>query len=177
MREPGFRNLSDLFRELSCKTTGIFREVGGNVVDIFESEFEQLVMETPQWTGTTAASWKISLGGRGVFGGDSGVHTLPKRSREQALWRGHMKAVNLALTANAGNFENMRERLSREFATAAITIDNQAPGSTQAEKGPVRVPENVEPHALDRYIVRVASKIESSRLVDPNYFSKYNTKC
>ncbi len=178
MNDEGWRNLSDMFRKLSCLTTGVFQYIGPRVVDLIEPEFEKMVIETPQWTGTTAASWNISLGG------DDTVRTMGKRKLENALHKGHMAAVRTSLTYNTPNFAKMRASITTRGAggtghgLAAIVIENNAPGYDTAEHGPLR-PINNPGHMLAKFMSRVGDKMKGEVMLLPeDYFTRFrNPKC
>lgn len=147
-----FRNdVGKALRELGEMTRGpnsIYNKAGAALRESLLEEFDTLVRETPQWTGTTAASWEIG------FPSDltGAVETQPDRNREEALSKGAEAACNIAMA-------KARTSLSGDFGkikTQDIIISNDAPGYDRAEEGPVR-PENTPPGALKRFEARVGT--------------------
>lgn len=122
-------NLSDFAREIGILGNSVVFKVSGEALrDAIEEEFETLVQETPQWDGTTAASWSIG------FRPGEHLREQPEREREGALYKGHQEAVDVALAANAGSIPGD----FRGYQTADLVITNPAPGFETAEEGPVR---------------------------------------
>jgi len=138
-------------RELGALTRGpnsIYNRAGAALKETLLEEFDTLVRETPQWTGTTAASWEIG------FPSDitGSVEKQPDRNREEALSKGAEAACNVAM-------DKARTSLTRDFRKIKnqdIIVSNDAPGYDRAEEGPVR-PENTPPGALKRFEARVAT--------------------
>lgn len=152
-----FTDISSKIREVGSLGTVMLNAVGDALAQGIWEEFETLVIETPQYTGTTAASWNLSIGG------DESVRTQPPRTRETALEKGHMDAVREALVHSATALDNLsvmavgskKGKYTQPYA--AIVVENNAPGSEIAEEGPVR-PINEPAHALERFNQRLASK-------------------
>lgn len=146
-------NISDDLRRAGVfQTTGpnsIYRKAGSQLRDKVISEFKDLVIETPQWTGTTAASWEIG------FSGDitGSVEEQPERTKEQALQRGSQPACDIAI-ANAER--SFTESDLRHYAKEDLLVSNTAPGYDTAEEGPVRQV-NTPPGALKRFESRIAA--------------------
>ena len=145
-------NLSAMAREIDYLGKAIFTDVGQTLQVQIMAEFQSLVVETAQWTGTTAASWNISLGG------DHSVRPQPKRSRAQALEKGHTAAVSIAMNHNA----NALDRLAtmglpgqKGNSYRAIMVENYSPQAEVAESGPLREV-NSPAGAFDRFKERVA---------------------
>lgn len=135
------------FLQTSGKNS-IYRKAGSQLVEKILGEFEVLVRETPQWTGTTAASWEIGFK-EDVTGQ---VFTQPERTREEALSKGSEAACTIAI--NKSKFTLMDADLVK-IASQDIVIGNEAPGYDTAEEGPVRA-ENSPPGALARFEARVS---------------------
>lgn len=121
-------NLSQMAREIDQMGKAVFDKVGDALAQGIWEEFVVLLYETPQWTGTTAASWNLSMGG------DHSVREQPERSRKQALSKGHDAAVQIA---KAHNFKSLLA-ISTEYKQKAIVVENHAEGAERAELGPVR---------------------------------------
>ena len=144
-------SVSQQLRNGFIETTGknsIYRKAGSQLVEKILGEFEVLVRETPQWTGTTAASWEIGF--KDDITGQ--VFTQPERTRREALEKGSEPACTISI--NKSKFTLMDVDLSK-IARQDIVIGNEAPGYETAEEGPVR-PENSPPGALDRFMARVS---------------------
>jgi len=141
------RNLSADIRSIDPEGKAIFKDVGDVLARGIWKEFLTLVEETPQWSGTTAASWNLSMKG------DRSVRPQPKRTRATALQKGHQAAVRIA---TAYNFNKMAMDIATEYTHAAIVVENWAPGAGQAESGHVR-PVNIPNGAFERFQVRVAN--------------------
>ncbi len=127
-----FTNASDWARGLLNAYDLVYKDIGVALTEKLWVEFERLVKETPQYTGTAAASWNIGMPGMAGAGG--GVRVQRKRTRETALRMGHMAAVGEALGSNFG-FLNI---VAEKWSTADILIWNDAESSLYAEYGPLR---------------------------------------
>lgn len=143
------QQLRNGFIETAGKNS-IYRKAGSQLVEKILGEFEVLVRETPQWTGTTAASWYIGMT-RDEATLDQ-VNTQPERTKKEALQKGSEPACTFSI--NKSKFTLMDADLAR-IATEDIVVGNSAPGFDRAEEGPVR-PENSPPGALDRFMARVS---------------------
>ena len=142
-------NVSEAIRQLKTLTAGpnsIYNVAGTQLRDAILGEFDVLVRETPQWTGTTAASWEIG------FPSDitGSVETQPERKREEALSKGTEPACGIAMSKAK---TSLPSDLSR-YKTQDIVLSNEAPGYDRAEEGPVR-PINTPPGALKRFEARI----------------------
>lgn len=113
------------------KGNSLFTIIGEEVEEAMTEAFETLVRDTPQYSGTTAASWNIGL-----------ARTCPDVVREQprpkseaeALKKGDSAAVEIALTENAIALAN----LSSMNLNQDIAVKNNAPGADTSESGPLR---------------------------------------
>jgi len=147
-------NVSAFTRELNAITSGpdsIYRAGGKAIRAALMEEFETLVRETPQFSGSTAASWQIGFP-EDTYGND--YVELPKpASGIEAMQRGNDPAVTIATTrARANLFSTDPSRYFRQD----IVILNEAPGYETAEEGPVRQV-NAPPGALKRFEARWAT--------------------
>ena len=149
-----FVDASKMYRNLDVAKNVINKMVAEALVDGLEEEFMTLVIETPQWTGTTAASWNV---GTGNVAGDStaGVRVQSERKRKNALSAGHLAAVNIALSENWDNFEAYK----KSYTLTNLTFYNNAPGAVTAEEGPLR-PANIPPgtEAFERFKLRIQGR-------------------
>lgn len=144
-------NVSKAIRELGALTRGpasIYRKAGAQLRETLLEEFDTLVRETPQWTGTTAASWEI-----GFLSDITGVvEQQPERKRDEALAKGTEPACSISMvkarTSLSGDF--------KKIAIQDIIVSNDSPGFETAEEGPVR-PVNTPPGALARFEARIAT--------------------
>lgn len=150
----GFKmNISEFARDLNAMTSGpnsIYRAPGQALRNFLLDEFKTLVYETPQYSGSTAASWRIGFG-RDL---DTKATLLPKpKSWHEALEKGSewpcMIAISNALT-------DLPEALAERYMRQDIVLANEAPGFDTAEEGPVRAV-NTPPGMLKRFEARVAT--------------------
>ncbi len=149
-------NLSDIARAFDREGKAVFKDIGMAYAHGVWEEFEQLVQETAQWTGTTAASWTLSFQHRqGALKGVSAVRTQPKRSRKEALSVGHSAAVNVALGANVGVLNG----IAKQYARQDLVLTNEAPGAYTAEHGPLRPVNASAKNALAKFNLRLARKV------------------
>lgn len=85
-------------------------------------------MQTPQYSGSTVASYRIGLRAEDAF------EILPKpASANEAFERGHEAAVNIARVANAGSIPDDY----KGYLTKDLTITNGSPQWDVVEYGPV----------------------------------------
>ena len=146
-------NISDFVRQIGVLTAGpnsIYRVAGRQLHKAIWNEFETLLDETPQWTGSTTASWRIGFGRET----DEVFLKLPDRTRAEALQRGSQEAISLARMASA-DFLTEDADLSK-YARQDVVLTNGSPHFDRAEGGPLR-PENTPPGALARFELRVAN--------------------
>ena len=145
---PVFTNISQMVREIDYLGKAVFKDVGDALAQGIWEEFEQLVQETAQYTGTAAASWNLSMGG------DSSVRKQPDRTRAQALEAGHSAAVAKALQHNYSSLVNIVD----DYRYKAIVVENNAESSDVAEGGPLRAENAGAAGAAFRFEQRVANK-------------------
>lgn len=117
-------NASKLIRELDGRSAKIYKEVGDKVAQAIWEAFTELVMTTPQYTGTTAASWHLSMGGKGWTSKSESVNTRKLSKGSAPHNKGHMEAVSHSIASNRGALAE----ISTKYRTADIVITNAAPG-------------------------------------------------
>lgn len=128
----------------------IYRKAGSQLVEKILGEFDVLVRETPQYTGTTAASWEIGF-----------MRDLPGEVTEQpAIKKGEKPLSKGSEVACQISMDRARKTLTEtdlpKYATQDIIVNNAAPGYDTAEEGPVRAV-NTPPGALKRFEGRIAA--------------------
>ena len=119
-------NISSIMRAAGLETKGknsIYNKIGAQLKDALLDEFDVLVRETPQWTGTTAASWEIG------FPSDieGKIEEQPPRKREEALSKGSEAACSISMGQLLKTF------LSIEYRTLSLVI--KPLGLTAQRKG------------------------------------------
>jgi len=124
--------ISSNLRSLGRVKVTVGKAVAEAVATGIWEEFQELLLETPQWTGTAAASWNI---GFGMSAGGGKVRTMPERSRADALHAGHLEAVSIAEMANYGVIE---EFIESGYRYGDLVVWNDAPSADRAEHGPLR---------------------------------------
>ena len=126
-------NVSAFIAELSDKKRSIYKVVGNEIAEELYDAFEQLVMETPQKTGTAAASWNMDLGKS-----SGGV----RQQEEVELWlyKGHLDAVLVALNAAEGNLDNLSD--PKVYGTKDIVVWNDVDYIDELESGELLRPVN-----------------------------------
>ncbi len=118
-------NVSDVRRQTSILGKAIFKEIGDKFAAALWTEFELLIIETPQWSGTAAASWNMAMG---RSGGEVRVQS------GEGLNKGHMHAVAIAVNANFGRLAE----ISTRYGTADISVWNDVEYTKRLEYGPLR---------------------------------------
>ena len=147
-------NISAFQRELGMLTTGpnsIYARGERALRQVLLEEFHTLVQETPQYSGSTAASWRI-----GFYAPTEYTMMWPPSSAADALAKGMDPAVSIAVgyareslgVTGYGMLKNRQD----------ITITNGAPGYETAEEGPVRQV-NTPPGALKRFVERFSHRV------------------
>ncbi len=145
-----FHNFSNVIREIDVQGKAVLKDIGDTLAVGIMEEFDRLLNETAQYTGTTAASWVVSMGDPGK----ATVNTQSPRSRNTALKMGHQHAVNVARMANVGALDE----ISVKYRWSAVTIRNDAPGANVAERGPLR-PVNADAvNAFERFKSRIKNR-------------------
>ncbi len=140
-------NISDVVRAVDKEKKAVLKDIGDSLSVGIWDEFIVLLNETAQWSGSTAASWNLSMGG------DSSVRIQPERTRKEALAKGHLAAVHVAI---AHNFKSLID-ISDKYRYSAIVIENHAPGASRAETGPLRSVNNPS-QAFERFKKRLKDK-------------------
>lgn len=140
-------------RDLNMMTAGpnsIYARGERALRQVLLEEFHTLVQETPQYSGSTAASWRI-----GFYAPTEYTMMWPPSSAADALAKGMDPAVSIAVgyareSLGVTGYDMLKNRQD-------ITITNGAPGYETAEEGPVRQV-NTPPGALKRFIGRFAAR-------------------
>ena len=134
-------------REISSVT--LYKRGGQALKEAIEDDFDILLMQTPQYSGSTVASYRIGLRAEDAF------EILPKpASANEAFERGHVAAVNIARVANAGSIPDDY----KGYLTKDLTITNGSPQWDVVEYGPVR-DVNEPAGAFERFKERLSNKI------------------
>jgi len=110
------------------KGASIFSLASKDVETAIGNAFITMVRETPQYSGTTAASWNI---------GPPGATSEEVREQPEPnppLKKGHGAAIEVARSSNEGNLKN----LVGINKVRDVLVINNAPGAEQSEHGPVR---------------------------------------
>jgi len=146
-----FIDASQVYRNLTAVNAVINQQVAEALADGLEEEFTRLVIETPQWTGTAAASWNVAVGAAS----EDEPRVQPERERKHALSAGRMAAVSVALNANHDRFEEFK----KSYTLRNLAFYNNAPSIETAEEGPLR-PQNIPPGtgAFERFKLRVQGR-------------------
>ena len=155
-------NISQFIRDLGAMTRGensIYQAGGRELRDFLFEEFTDLVRETPQFSGSTAASWEIGFPGSVSEDGDYVKLPKPADGVEAARAGDKFacdKAINKAFTTLMG--ADPEAYISKD-----LLLINNAPGFETAEHGPVRAEnEPPGPGAMERFVAR----IESAGIID-----------
>jgi len=134
-------------REISSVT--LYKRGGQALKEAIEDDFDILLMQTPQYSGSTVASYRIGLKAEDTF------EILPKpASANEAFERGHETAVNIARVANAGSIPDDY----KGYLTKDLTITNGSPQWDVVEYGPVR-DVNEPAGAFERFKERLSNRI------------------
>ena len=134
-------------RDISSVT--LYKRGGQALKEAIEDDFDILLMQTPQYSGSTVASYRIGLRAEDAF------EILPKpASANEAFERGHETAVNIARVANAGSIPDDY----KGYLTKDLTITNGSPQWDVVEYGPVR-DVNEPAGAFERFKERLSNKI------------------
>ena len=145
-------NLSQFLRDLDIETKGpnsIYKRAGRELRNAVWYEFELLLDETPQWSGSTVASWRIGW----LYDTPTEHVVLPERKLSEALQKGSEEAISLARMANSDFI--MKEMDLLELVRQDIVVTNGSPQFDVAEYGPVRRV-NAPAGAFERFAQRVA---------------------
>lgn len=144
--------VSKAIKDLGVMTKGpnsIYNVAGRQLRESLLNEFKILVRETPQYSGSTAASWKLGF----AFQTDKSAVILPKpETLSEALHKGSEPACQIAINEAMGNLSPDLQ----DYKKHDIMLYNEAPGFDTAEEGPVR-PVNTPPGALKRFEARIAT--------------------
>lgn len=143
-------NLSQFAKELrNLGSATIFKRAGQALKESIEDDFDTMLMQTPQYSGSTVASYRIGLAAEDTY------DQLPEpASANDAFERGHETAVNIARVANAGAIpEDYKGYLRKD-----LIITNGSPQWDVTEYGPVR-DVNEPAGAFERFKQRLETKI------------------
>ena len=143
-------NASQFARQLrDISSVTLYKRGGQALKEAIEDDFDILLMQTPQYSGSTVASYRIGLRAEDAF------EILPKpASANEAFERGHETAVNIARVANAGSIPDDY----KGYLTKDLTITNGSPQWEVVEYGPVR-DVNEPTGAFERFKERLSNKI------------------
>ena len=142
-------------REISSVT--LYKRGGQALKEAIEDDFDVLLMQTPQYSGSTVASYRIGVGGLGRQVDDT-FEILPKpASANEAFERGHEAAVNIARVANSGALPESDVFVAL-LKKGDIIVTNGSPQWDVVEYGPVR-DVNEPAGAFERFKERLSNKI------------------
>lgn len=148
-------NISQFIRDLGVMTKGensIYQAGGRDLRNFLFEEFKTMVRETPQFSGSTAASWEIGFPGSVSEAGD--YVELPKPADGiEAARKGDQYACDIAIDKA---FATLMGADPEAYIRKDLLLVNNAPGFETAEEGPVR-DVNDPPGAMSRFIERVES--------------------
>ena len=151
-------NLSQFIRDLELETKGpnsVYRRAGQELRDIIWNEFETLLDETAQYSGSTVASWRLGW----MYSTPEEFVELPRPATMQdALQKGADGPIALARIANIGFKIDPMSLV--ELTRQDIVITNGSPHFEQAEYGPLRSV-NAPAGALERFAQRLGDKFET----------------
>ena len=150
-------NASQFARQLrDISSVTLYKRGGQALKEAIEDDFDILLMQTPQYSGSTVASYRIGLRAEDAF------EILPKpASANEAFERGHETAVNIARVANAGSIPDDY----KGYLTKDLTITNGSPQWDVVEYGPVR-DVNEPAGAFERFKERLSNRIIDVNLGD-----------
>lgn len=126
-------NVSGLAQLRQISSVQLFKRGGQALKEELKEEFKRMLIETPQWSGSTVASYRI---GPGRMTPDEYVQFSKPKNASEAFKRGHMSAVNEAMRENEAGFAAMDDL--RVFKTQDIVIKNASPQWDVTEHGPLR---------------------------------------
>ena len=148
-------NLKQQAKLLGFAGHALYRVAGMTIANGIWEEFEQLLYETAQFTGTTTASWNIATKGAGSHGG---VRARGLGPGEEPLHVGHGAAVSVAINANIDNLAEL-ERGTIRALNSGINVWNEAPGAERSTTGPLRAVNAGAEMAFDNFKMRVMEKV------------------
>ena len=147
-------NISDLARLRKVTSAELYRRGGRTLQQEIREEFERLLIETPQYSGTTVASYRIGPG----YDLPDAHDTLPEpESAEAAFYRGHMTAVYRALDTNEKHFKAMDNL--EVYKRQDLVVKNDSPQWEIVEKGPVRPINEPGLGSFAKFVARLDGKI------------------
>jgi len=106
-------NINQFAKALNEGTKSLLGRAGDAIGSACTEAFEELVRETPQWTGETAASWSMGF----LPGENQRMHVEKKPKLEDALYRGMQPAVNLAMVEGLATMSrnNLEDYLRKDI--------------------------------------------------------------
>jgi len=151
-------NLQKFEQELREGTKSLLGVAGAQIGYACTEAYEELVRETPQWTGETAASWSMGF----IPGENQRMHVEDKPSLENALAKGMQPAVNLAMVEGLATMprNNLETYLTRD-----LVLTNPSPRATEVMiGGEIRLrPVNQPGASIEKFINRVEAEINKHR--------------
>ena len=149
----GFLNINDDFnQQLQAELKKFKVEFKAVIAAIVEAPFATLVFETPQWSGTLAASWNLSVNRANYFSSEN----FPEP--ENPYKKGDLPAINESLSRVRG----FRER----FIASGwiIEVTNGAEHASQVNSGEYTLRKDAghSPGFVDRFIQTVESTVVNS---------------
>ena len=148
-------NLKQQGRLFGFMGHALYRVAGESIANGVMEEFEQLVIETAQYTGTTAASWNVGTMGAASHGN---VRARGLGPDEAPLQVGHGAAVSVAMNANEGRLDELK-RGTIKALNSGVNVWNEAPGAERATTGPLRRVNAGAETAFTDFKQRVMSKV------------------
>lgn len=126
----------------------INREVASAVADALYEEFYELVMRTPQWSGFTAASWKIGYGMASGKEAASAGYLAKRKIRPAPAQAGHMAAVGEAASAAYAKLESYKDG---GYTTGDLVIWNNSDQLERMISGDVRAVNEIGVGAIEDF--------------------------
>lgn len=136
-------DISKFLADVKKIQRNIYKVPGQKLSAALTKEYEQLVTETPQYSGNTAASWSMGFYAPVVDAGK-----VKPKSRAEAFRKGSDPAVGESLARNT-----LEDNL-HEYVRKNVTVTNGSPSFEFAEGGPLR-PENEPGGMFSRFQNRV----------------------
>lgn len=128
-------NVSQFIRDIKKWQYNFHFVAGKRLGERVMEAYERLVNETPQWSGTTAASWAIGFG-RGVPGGFVDLRDqTPPRGKAPIKYKAHGAAVGIGLSRAD---QSLVTTNLEAYKTQDIVVVNDSPNFDIAENGPLR---------------------------------------
>lgn len=148
-------NISKTIKKLRGISATIALRAGESLADEIMEEFNVLLEETPQWSGSTVVSYRIGVGGLGRQVEDTYIELPKAESAQEAFSRGHAAAVSMAKVYNIDALSSAELVFTKR---GDIVITNGSPQWEVTEEGPLR-PVNEPTGAFKRFEERLSNKI------------------